>query len=63
MEHTGGTLYNSTGLKLLREGEPIIPFIKGIHDKPFELTININTNNKSEEEMANIIKEALKGCV
>lgn len=63
MKYIGGTLYNSTGLYLLREGKPVMPFIKGVHDKPFELTINVDINDKSEEEIANIIMEALKGCV
>lgn len=54
------TRFDPIGLVLLSEGEPIIPFKKNIHNKPFNVTINIK-GDKSAEEIACIVKEALKG--
>ena len=60
MVFQGGYISNTKGLILIREGEPIIPFIKGIYDKPSGITINIEKfNEKSIKRIADIVCKAL----
>lgn len=54
----GGRVVDSSGLMLLRQGEPVIP--KSVYKSLFSKTIQINIKNQpSNEQIVRIVKEII----